>query len=85
MKLVPDQAEQNIIWAMIEAAQDPAMGARALCRWLDSRGYRRRGGKRWAGAHSTVADILRRHNADTPAAATLRMRERVAAKQAKAY
>ena len=82
--LIQDGFEQHTIWYLIEAAQNPAMGPRALCRFLDSRGCKRRGGKRWAGAHSLVTSILKRHSAETPAAATLRIRERIAAMQARA-
>ena len=80
--LIQDGFEQHTIWYLIEAAQNPAMGPRALCRFLDSRGCKRRGGKRWAGAHSLVTSILKRHSAETPAAATLRIRERIAAARA---
>ena len=84
-KMVPDPVEQCTIWILIEAAQNPAMGPRALCRWLDSQGRKRRGGKKWAaGGHTTVMAILKRHDAATPDAAVARIRERIAAKQAKA-
>jgi hypothetical protein len=38
MLLVQDPAEQATIWFLIVAAQNPALGPRALCRWLDSYG-----------------------------------------------
>ena len=83
-KLVQDPLEQGTIWFLIEAAQNPAMGPRALCRWLDLHGHKRRGGKKWAGAHSLVRDILRRNSAETPADAKARVLERIAAAQARA-
>jgi len=82
--LIQDPLEQQTIWFLIEAAQNPAMGPRAVCRYLDSLGYKRRGGKKWAGAHSLVKAILERHSAETPAAAKLRILERIAAMQARA-
>jgi hypothetical protein len=84
MKLVPDPAEQQTIWFLIEAAQNSAMGPRALCRWLDSHGRKRRGGKPWAGAHGLIRAILRRHSAETPVAAKARVLERIAAMRARA-
>ena len=84
-KLVQNPQEQQTIWFLIEAAQNPAMGPRALCRYLDSHGRKRRGGKKWAdGGHSLVTSILKRHNAATPAAAKARILERIAAARAKA-
>ncbi len=84
MLLIQDPAEQYTIWFLIEAAQNPAWGPRALCRWLDSHGRKRRGGKPWAGAHGLVTAILKRYNAATPAAATLRLQERIAVMRARA-
>ena len=58
-RLIQDVGEQKTIHYIIEAAQNPAMGLRAICRYLDSLGLKRRG-KRWAGAHGLVAAILKR-------------------------
>ena len=79
--LVQDPLEQQTIFALIEARQNPALSLRGLCHYLDTRGHKRRGGKKWAGAHSLVKDILKRHSAETPAAARLRVLERIAAAQ----
>ena len=57
--LVQDPLEQQTIFALIEAAQNPAMSLRALCRHLDSMGIKRRGGKKWVGGDSLVRDLLR--------------------------
>ena len=84
MLLIQDPVEQATIWFLIEAAQNPEWGPRALCRWLDSHGRKRRGGKPWAGAHSLVTSILKRHNAASPAAAKARLVEHIAAARAKA-
>lgn len=61
-RLVQDPHEQQTIQHIIEVSQNPAMGPRAICRHLDSVGYKRRGGKRWAGAHGLVRAILDRAN-----------------------
>ena len=85
MLLIQDPAEQGTIWFLIEAAQNPAWGPRALCRWLDSQGRKRRGGKKWVdGGHSLVTAILKRYNAATPAAAKARILERIAVMRARA-
>ena len=61
MLLIQDPAEEGTIWFLMEAAQNPAWGPRALCRWLDSQGRKRRGGKKWVdGGHSLVTAILKR-------------------------
>lgn len=82
--LIQDPLEQQMILRIIELAQIPAMGSRAMCRHLDSLGYKRRGGKKWAGAHGLVRAILKRNNAETPAAAKLRVLERIAAARERA-
>jgi prophage antirepressor-like protein len=82
--LVQDPLEYRVIFALIELHQNPAFSLRALCRLLDSTGHKRRDGKPWTGAHTLVRDILRRHNAETPAAAALRVQERIAEQKARA-
>lgn len=82
--LIQDPLEQKAILAMIEARQNPALSLRGLCHYLDLHGHKRRGGKPWAGAHSLVRDILKRHAAETPADAKARVLERIAAAQARA-
>ena len=85
MLLIQDPAEQCTIWFLIEAAQNPAWGPRALCRWLDSHGRKRRGGKAVGRLRTgLVTAILKRYNAATPAAATLRLQERIAVMRARA-
>ena len=52
--LVQDTAEQQIIFRLVEMAQDPKASYRELCRRLDAVGCKRRGGKKWAGSHGLV-------------------------------
>jgi len=56
--LEPDEAEQEIIGRIIDMAAR-GMTHRGICRELDRQGIERRG-KRWDGAHSLVAGILRK-------------------------
>ena len=57
-KLVPDWDEQETI-RYAQAAEAKGMGLRAICRYLDAMGRKRRG-KRWAGAHGLIRAILER-------------------------
>jgi hypothetical protein len=60
-RLIQDGVEQKTIQYIIEAARNPAMGLRAICRYLDELGLKRRG-KKWArpSAHGLVKAILER-------------------------
>lgn len=59
-RLVEEAHEQQVIREIVTVAQNSGMGPRAICRHLDAAGFRRRGGKTWAGAHGLVAAILDR-------------------------
>jgi hypothetical protein len=59
--LTEDWNEQETIRFMLDAQKHRGLGLRALCRYLDSLGLKRRG-KQWAGAHSLVGSILERAN-----------------------
>lgn len=60
-QLVQDWNEQEVIRYMFDAANRRGLGPRPLCHYLDARGLRRRGKKRWAdGGHTLVAAILER-------------------------
>jgi hypothetical protein len=59
-QIIADSNEQETIRLMFGAVRSWGMGAREICRYLDSRGCKRRGGKRWAGAQSLVRAILAR-------------------------
>lgn len=60
--LIQDTEEQKAVFRLVELAQDPKASYRELCRRLDAVGCKRRGGKKWAGAHGLVRAILRREN-----------------------
>ncbi len=83
-KLVPDAGEFETIHALIELRQNSQFSLRTLCRLLDSTGHKRRGGKKWAGCHKLVRDILRRFNAETPAAAAAFILKQIAEQKARA-
>ena len=75
-RLIEDAHEQQTIQHIVEAAQNPAMGPRALCRHLDSVGIKRRGGKPWAGAHGLIRAILDREGIATACDAERLVRSR---------
>lgn len=75
--LTEDTDEQRVIFRLVELAQDPKASFRELCRRLDAVGCKRRGGKKWAGAHGLVRSILRREGILTPADATAAVRRRI--------
>jgi hypothetical protein len=57
-KLVPDWDEQETI-RYAQAAAAKGLGLRAICRYLDAMGRKRRG-KRWLGAHGLIRTVLER-------------------------
>ena len=61
-RLRKDFEEQQTINIIRQAwLDDPTVGPRAICTYLDNFGRRRRNGKKWAdGGHSLVAAILKR-------------------------
>jgi len=75
--LVQDAAEQQIIFRLVELAQDPKTTYRELALRLDQAGCKRRGGKKWVGAHGLVRSILRREGVFTPADATAAVQRRI--------
>ncbi len=83
-RLIEDGSEQRTIFALIEMRQDATVSLRGLCQRLDAMGYKRRSGKPWAACHTLVRDILRRFNAETPAAATAFVLQRIADQKARA-
>ncbi len=82
--LTEDPFEQQMIFRLIEFAQDPKASFRELCRRLDLSGCRRRDGKKWVGAHGLVRSILRREGILTSADATAAMWRRTEAVRARA-
>ena len=62
-RLVPDPAEQEQIVRICGLSLRQGLGPRAICRYLDAHGSKRRGG-RWVGHHSTVRSILERNRAE---------------------
>ena len=60
-RLVEDFDEQQTINVILQCrAQDPTVGSRAICTYLDNLGLKRRG-KRWTpNGHSLVRAILKR-------------------------
>lgn len=64
--LVEAPHEQELIRHLVGMATE-SVSYREICRRLDAEGYRRRGGKRWAGAHGLVRSILRREGIFRPA------------------
>jgi len=81
-RLRVDVGEQKVIQFIIEAARGPVMGPRAICRLLDEYGHRRRGKKWYPGGHNLVRAILQRNPAETSAAATAAVQQRIADQQA---
>jgi hypothetical protein len=75
--LIEDTAEQQIIFRLVEMAQDAKASFRELCRRLDNVGCKRRGGKSWAGAHGLVRSILRREGILTPGDARAAVQRRI--------
>ena len=75
--LIQDTAEQQSILRLVEMAQDPKASYRELCRRLDAVGCKRRGGKKWAGAHGLVRSILRREGILTPEDARAAVQRRI--------
>jgi hypothetical protein len=67
--LVEVPHEQELILHLVGMATK-SVSYRELARRLDAEGYRRRGYKRWVGAHGLVRSILRRQGIFTPADAT---------------
>jgi hypothetical protein len=59
-ELVPHWNEQEVIRHMFDAHKQKGLSGRALCRYLDASGFRRRGLKKWVGAHGIVRAILAR-------------------------
>ena len=83
-RLIEDPVEQQTIFRLVELAQAP-VSLRELCRRLDATGRRRRNGKRWAdGGHGLIRELLRRNNAETPAAAKAAVLQRIETIRAKA-
>jgi hypothetical protein len=81
--LIQDEVEQQTIYCLVEMAQ-VSISFRELCRQLDAHGRKRRGGKKWAGAHGLVRSILRREGILTPADATAAVLRRIEAIRARA-
>lgn len=75
--LIQDADEQRIIFRLVEMAQNRKASYRELCRRLDAVGCKRRGGKKWAGAHGLVRSILRREGIVTPEDATAAVQRRI--------
>jgi hypothetical protein len=75
-RLIEDAAEQQMIFRLAELARAP-MSLRELCRELDATGCKRRGGKKWAGAHGLVRSILRREGILTPTDAMAAVHRRI--------
>jgi len=82
--LIQDTAEQQSIFRLVEMAQDPKASFRELCRRLDNVGCKRRGGKKWAGAHGLVRSILRREGILTPEDARAAVQRRIEEARARA-
>jgi hypothetical protein len=72
-RLRENRAEQQVIDVILEAAE--SMGPRAIARYLDAQGCRRRG-KSWQNGHSLIVSILDRLGVTGPADAVRVLEER---------